>query len=256
MSYEIETIGNCTLYRGDCLQLLEHYHECRAADSLITDPIWPENNVEEFKGMDIYLFSHAYDRAILDNIHKRTDATQKRTAVIVNCDTDPMFIFEAIDQRQRFFRVMWLRYALPSHKGRLLNSGNVAYLFGEPPVSRKGNMCIGGECTAWEKTAPGFKVDRHGFPCPRRIEHMNFVVDKWSSPGETVLDPFMGSGTTGVACVNLGRKFIGIEIERKFFDIACRRIEQAVKENDAMFPEVRPKCRQRAFPKPAGVPAQ
>lgn len=44
---------------------------------------------------------------------------------------------------------------------------------------------------------------------------------------ETILDPFMGSGTTGVACANLGRKFIGIEIEEKYFDIACRRIETA-----------------------------
>ena len=44
---------------------------------------------------------------------------------------------------------------------------------------------------------------------------------------QTILDPFMGSGTTGVACTKLGRKFIGIEIEPKYFDIACRRIEEA-----------------------------
>ena len=47
---------------------------------------------------------------------------------------------------------------------------------------------------------------------------------------QSVLDPFMGSGTTGVACMNLGCKFIGIEIERKYFDIACERIEQAQKQ--------------------------
>jgi site-specific DNA-methyltransferase (adenine-specific) len=47
------------------------------------------------------------------------------------------------------------------------------------------------------------------------------------SDAETILDPFMGSGTTGVACANLGRKFIGIEIEPKYFDIACRRIKDA-----------------------------
>ena len=46
----------------------------------------------------------------------------------------------------------------------------------------------------------------------------------------TILDPFMGSGTTGVACANLGRKFIGIEIEPKYFDIACRRIEDAQRQ--------------------------
>ena len=47
-----------------------------------------------------------------------------------------------------------------------------------------------------------------------------------------VLDPFMGSGTTGVACVKLGRKFIGIEIEPKYFDIACKRIEDAYRQGD------------------------
>lgn len=49
---------------------------------------------------------------------------------------------------------------------------------------------------------------------------------------ETILDPFMGSGTTGVAAVKLGRRFIGIEIEPKYFDIACRRIEEATRQPD------------------------
>jgi DNA modification methylase len=48
--------------------------------------------------------------------------------------------------------------------------------------------------------------------------------------GGTVLDGFMGSGTTGVACMNLGRSFIGIEREPKYFDIACRRIEDAQRQ--------------------------
>ena len=50
-------------------------------------------------------------------------------------------------------------------------------------------------------------------------------------PG-VVLDPFMGSGTTGVACVRLGRQFIGIEVDPKFFDIACKRIADALKQPD------------------------
>ena len=44
---------------------------------------------------------------------------------------------------------------------------------------------------------------------------------------QSIVDPYMGSGTTGVACANLGRKFIGIEIEEKYFDIACERIDAA-----------------------------
>jgi site-specific DNA-methyltransferase (adenine-specific)/modification methylase len=48
---------------------------------------------------------------------------------------------------------------------------------------------------------------------------------------QTILDPFMGSGTTGVACMNLGRKFIGIEIDEKYFDTACERIDQAQRQS-------------------------
>jgi site-specific DNA-methyltransferase (adenine-specific) len=49
---------------------------------------------------------------------------------------------------------------------------------------------------------------------------------------DTILDPFMGSGTTGVACVKLGRKFTGIELDEGYFDIACKRIEDAYKQPD------------------------
>jgi hypothetical protein len=48
----------------------------------------------------------------------------------------------------------------------------------------------------------------------------------------TILDPFMGAGTTGVACVRLGRKFVGVEIDPRYFDIACRRIDEAHKQGD------------------------
>lgn len=56
----------------------------------------------------------------------------------------------------------------------------------------------------------------------------------------TILDPFMGSGTTGVACQKLGRRFIGIEIEPKYFDIACRRIEQAMQQPDLFIEQPAP----------------
>jgi len=50
------------------------------------------------------------------------------------------------------------------------------------------------------------------------------------TPGEIVIDPFMGSGTTGVAAVEYGRRFVGIELDEQWFDIACRRIEDAYKQ--------------------------
>jgi len=53
------------------------------------------------------------------------------------------------------------------------------------------------------------------------------LVELFSDDAETILDPFMGSGTTGVACVQTGRKFIGIELDKAYFDIAKKRIEGA-----------------------------
>ena len=63
---------------------------------------------------------------------------------------------------------------------------------------------------------------------------------------KTILDPFMGSGTTGVACARLSRKFIGIELEPRYFDIACRRIEDAYKQ-PRLFAESAPKVVQEGF---------
>jgi len=56
---------------------------------------------------------------------------------------------------------------------------------------------------------------------------MGWVIHQLKTDPQMISDPFMGSGTTGVACMNLGRSFIGIEKERKYFDIACERIEAA-----------------------------
>ena len=63
-------------------------------------------------------------------------------------------------------------------------------------------------------------------PTQKPVELMEWCISRAGNP-QTILDPFMGSGTTGVACMNLGRRFIGIEIERKYFDIACERIARA-----------------------------
>lgn len=66
-------------------------------------------------------------------------------------------------------------------------------------------------------------------PTQKPIALIEWCIEQLRGP-QTILDPFMGSGTTGVACMNLGRKFIGIEIEQKYFDIACRRIEDAQRQ--------------------------
>lgn len=88
--------------------------------------------------------------------------------------------------------------------------------------------------------------DRHGaHPTEKPISLMVELVDLFTNPYEIVLDPFMGSGTTGVACLKRHRRFIGIEKDPRFFEIACERILAASRQPD-MFIQ-RPKVMQEAL---------
>jgi site-specific DNA-methyltransferase (adenine-specific) len=70
--------------------------------------------------------------------------------------------------------------------------------------------------------------DIKGHPCPKPIKWGKWLIDKCSIPGDIILDPFLGSGTTAVAAKILGRKCIGIEIEEKYCEIAAERLAQEV----------------------------
>ena len=82
-------------------------------------------------------------------------------------------------------------------------------------------------------------------PTQKPLEVMKWAIELCPK-ADTVLDAFMGSGTTGVACSQLGRKFIGIEREPKYFEIACRRIEQAVSQGQ-LFPHEPVKQQQESL---------
>lgn len=77
-------------------------------------------------------------------------------------------------------------------------------------------------------------------PTQKPIGVMKWCIEHLPKDSKTILDPFMGSGTTGVACVQLQRKFIGIELDESYFDIACKRIEEAYKQ-PSLFPVEKPK---------------
>jgi site-specific DNA-methyltransferase (adenine-specific)/modification methylase len=83
-------------------------------------------------------------------------------------------------------------------------------------------------------------------PTQKPVGVMKWCINHLPDDAQTILDPFMGSGTTGVAAVQLGRKFIGIEIEPSYFDIACRRISDALSRPD-MFIERPAPAKQEAL---------
>jgi site-specific DNA-methyltransferase (adenine-specific) len=84
----------------------------------------------------------------------------------------------------------------------------------------------------WRDASPGMAFNAHlrQHPNEKPVSLMEKLVKLCSAEGETVLDPFMGSGTTGVAALKLGRRFIGVEIDSSFFDTACEHIENAQRQ--------------------------
>jgi DNA modification methylase len=78
------------------------------------------------------------------------------------------------------------------------------------------------------------------------IKLSNHLIRTFSGPGDRVCDPFMGSGTTGVSAIKLGRQFTGIELEPRYFEIACRRIEGALRQPDLFIARPAP-ARQEAL---------
>lgn len=81
-------------------------------------------------------------------------------------------------------------------------------------------------------------------PTEKPVGLLEDLISVVSPEGGTVCDPFTGSGTAGVACVRLGRRFIGIEIEPRYYEIACRRIEEAYRQADLFVEQPKPKAEQ------------
>lgn len=87
---------------------------------------------------------------------------------------------------------------------------------------------------------PDFPATRvkGGHPTQKPVALLEYLIRTYTNPGQTVLDNCMGSGSTGVACANTGRDFIGIELDEKYFHMAERRIEEATSNGDAPVPAV------------------
>lgn len=76
-------------------------------------------------------------------------------------------------------------------------------------------------------------------PTQKPVDLLEYLIKTYTNEGETVLDATMGSGSTGVAAMNTGRRFIGFETEKNFYDIACKRIAEAeAKQAQNLFKDV------------------
>jgi site-specific DNA-methyltransferase (adenine-specific) len=223
---ETVSIGDATLILADCREVLPSL----AYNAVVTDPPW-----DQAKGI-----AGADDPRGLFAACS-SDLSRARVACVqLGCYTDPCFL-APLAARMKFLHTCWLRYIPPSYNGRILVDADLAYVYGTAPKSREGRRVLPSmvESTRRQPEETDF-LRRHGknrtskasaattakmaHPMPRVLKHVQWLIQWHCEDDDVILDPFMGSGTTAVAAWSLGRKFVGIEIERRFFDLACERL--------------------------------
>lgn len=220
------TIGDCRLILGDCRDVLP---VIGMIDHVITDPPYGEKT---HKGARTGGNGHkdpSSGKAVLIDFDSLPDdefyplcellVEIARRWVIMSCEWRHAATLENEEVLVRLG--VWIkRNAAPQFTGDRPGVGWEAIACLHRKGRKKWNG--GGHHAVWD-----FPKTEGEHPTQKPIMLIQKWIEQFTDLGETILDPFMGSGTTGVACVQLGRKFIGIERDPKYFDIACKRIQQA-----------------------------
>lgn len=252
MTGRVENIGDATLYFGDCLELSAVIGG--GIDHVISDPPYEDElhkavgrirrkdgqemiSALGFEGINasrsavarmsvdicvgwVILFTLAEGvRAWRDDLQS-VGAKWDTTCFWVKPDASPRFNGQGPARGAECFVTCW---AGPGY--RRWNAGGKRGVY---------THCV--------------NTNRHGeHPTEKPVPLMMEIVADFTQLGETILDPFMGSGTTGVACAKLGRRFIGVEKDQRYFDIACERIESAYRQSDMFIAPPRLKSKQESF---------
>jgi site-specific DNA-methyltransferase (adenine-specific) len=207
------TIGNATLYRGDCFDILPQLHDI---DAVISDPPY---------GIGFKYRSH-------DDAPDKYDAMMARLIpeFIRITGNGPCFVWQSplkADQWHRYFpkgyRIIAACKVYPNRVGKsnCLSWDPVIFWSGKTRVHdelpRDWHLA---DLRPWD----GYRGE-NPVPCPRPLAQVQYFCD--SVQAKTILDPFLGSGTTGVAALLAGKRFVGIERDPVYFEYACKRIEVA-----------------------------
>ena len=204
----VERIGDATLYLGDCLEILPTLPK---VDAVITDPPY---------GIGLEYGEHKDTAVAVGEFGPRVVEMGRRIARVVSITPGNLNQYK---YPQPTWTLCWFNRAGAGSGPWGFSCWQPILCYGPDPylATGKGRRP---DFIEWSEAA-----EKNGHPCPKPYQFMFRWITRVSLSG-AVVDPFMGSGTTGVACANLGRKFIGIEIEPKYFDIACERIDNAYRQ--------------------------
>jgi site-specific DNA-methyltransferase (adenine-specific) len=245
-----EVIGDCTLYLANSVELLP---DLGLVDHCITDPPYSEITKQNAR------------------THKNKSFLDKEKASYIPFAVTPEFItdvFSAIASKTRrwfvasmdFRHVARLELKPPEgmrfiRVGAWVKNNSAPQFTGDRPAQGFEAIAImhrEGERLRWNGGGSRgvwiTDVERNnGHPTPKPLSLINDWILKFTDEGETILDPFMGSGTTGVACALMGRKFTGIEVDDAFFNLACKRLRATYAQGNLFTATPKPKPVQEAL---------
>lgn len=216
-AFRHEVIGDCILFNADCLAVLPTLGK---VDAVVTDPPY---------GIGFAAQPTRYQRA--NGMARRSwDNEAPQAAVEAAISTAS-------------HSVVWggNYFNLPPSRGWLVwsKTGNAPSMADVEMAWTSVDM----NARSFEKSVKSASLEKDlqsaAHPSQKPVGLMEFSICALPQ-ADTVLDPFMGSGTTGVACVKLGRKFIGIEIDEGYFEIACERIRKAYAQPDFFVAQPKP----------------
>lgn len=231
----VEHIGDATLYLGDCREILP---TLRKVDAVVTDPPYGIADAaikgqgrtgKRVGGVNTWHAESWWDKEL-------------NPAWGAVCDNAPVVAWFG-QWRKREEVASFMRFPL---RAEIVWAKDCHMGPPSPVAPRDERIWIFAENGVKPATFETSVWDHPVIPTWAHKEHKNEKPEglmkrliKWLGPS-SVLDPFMGSGTTGVAAAKLGVQFVGIEIDQQHFDIACRRIEAAYKQPDMFIPRPDP----------------
>jgi hypothetical protein len=253
-------IGKATLYLGDCLEVIKEIDQ--KLDQTISDPPYEENmhaqNRRVGKGGGRAVEAHKF--AAMDEV------TRDQITKYVVEQTEGWALFFCQPEGVHYWRESILRHNGTYHfAGIWVKTNPKPQLNGASPglgyESIVGGWCGegrskwngGGSAAVWTCNTEHRKDgNTHTSIKPQKL--MTQLVGLFSDPGQTIFDPFAGSGSTGVAAVSMGRSFIGIERDPEYFEICCRRLKEAQESlfsNAPVYVRSKPKAASPLFDEPA-----
>jgi DNA modification methylase len=220
-----------TLYCADCQEVLPQL-EAGSVDAVVTDPPYGLNDdngkVSRRNGEMIEFTAGGWDDVLLvDWIEFAVNACASGGWLAVFTDNLSVktiwdkFISSGANPKQTYY---WIKNNPPPQPRDNFCSGIETAVLATKGAVKKWN---GGGATVNYYRCPLVSNGERYHPTQKPIQLIKKLVTLFTSANNAILDPFMGSGTTGVACMQTGRKFIGIEIDEGYYQIAEKRIRQA-----------------------------